>query len=83
MYVDFSGDQINLEAFRTAVWRMQKKIIPGVEKSAWIVKSEKGKYWREEYNLPLQTQTADEAEDHDFDPADMFEGGDDDESTPY
>jgi len=45
-YVSESGDDINLDAFRTAVWRLQKKTIRGTEKS-WIVKADSGRYWRE------------------------------------
>ena len=45
-YTDATGDTINLDAFRTALWRLQKKVIRGSEKS-WCVKSENGRYWRE------------------------------------
>lgn len=46
IYVKESGDPISLETFRTAIWRLLKKVIAGTEKS-WIVRSEGGKYWRE------------------------------------
>lgn len=46
VYVNASGDNINLDAFRTALWRLQKKVIQGAEKS-WNVRSENGRYWRE------------------------------------
>jgi hypothetical protein len=45
-YTEATGDSINLDAFRTALWRLQKKVIRGSEKS-WSVKSENGRYWRE------------------------------------
>jgi hypothetical protein len=45
-YTTTSGDTINLDAFRTALWRLQKKVIRGAEKS-WCVKSDSGRYWRE------------------------------------
>jgi hypothetical protein len=45
-YIAATGDSINLDAFRTALWRLQKKVIRGSEKS-WTVKSENGRYWRE------------------------------------
>jgi hypothetical protein len=50
-YINATGDSINLDAFRTALWRLQKKIIQGPEKS-WAVKSENGKYWREPVPAP-------------------------------
>lgn len=45
-YLDATGDKINLDAFRTALWRLQKKAIQGDER-LWIVRSDSGKYWRE------------------------------------
>lgn len=45
-YTQSTGDNINLDAFRTALWRLQKKVIRGPEKN-WNVKSENGRYWRE------------------------------------
>jgi len=46
IYVETTGDSLNLEAFRTALWRLQKKIVKGSEKN-WAVKSDNGRYWRE------------------------------------
>ncbi len=46
LYAEAHGPGLNLEAFRTALWRLQKKTIPGTEKT-WAVRSEGGKYWRE------------------------------------
>lgn len=46
MYVKATGDNINLDAFRTALWRLQKKIIRDVE-GCWAIRSEGGRYWRE------------------------------------
>lgn len=46
LYTEAHGPSLNLEAFRTALWRLQKKAIPGTEKT-WAVRSEGGKYWRE------------------------------------
>jgi len=46
VYLDATGDTLNLEAFRTALWRLQKKVVKGSEKS-WAVKSKDGRYWRE------------------------------------
>lgn len=46
-YVEATGDGINLDAFRTALWRLQKKVIQGDE-CAWIIRSDSGRYWREE-----------------------------------
>lgn len=46
LYTEAHGDSLNLEAFRTALWRLQKKAIQGTEKT-WGVRSEGGKYWRE------------------------------------
>lgn len=45
-YLDATGDTINLDAFRTALWRLQKKAIQG-DKGLWVVRSDSGKYWRE------------------------------------
>ncbi|NJC35078.1 hypothetical protein GGR88_002592 [Sphingomonas jejuensis] len=45
-YLEATGDTINLDAFRTALWRLQKKVIQGEERT-WIVRSDNGKYWRE------------------------------------
>lgn len=45
-YVEATGETINLDAFRTALWRLQKKTIQGDERT-WVVRSENGKYWRE------------------------------------
>ena len=45
-YLETTGDTINLDAFRTALWRLQKKSIQGEER-LWIVRSDSGKYWRE------------------------------------
>lgn len=44
-YAECTGDQINLDAFRTALWRLQKKAIRG-ENKVWSVKSVNGRYWR-------------------------------------
>lgn len=49
LYTEAHGDSLNLEAFRTALWRLQKKAIQGTEKT-WAVRSEGGKYWREAEN---------------------------------
>ena len=46
VYVEATGDNLNLDAFRTALWRLQKKAVQGSE-SNWTVKSENGRYWRE------------------------------------
>lgn len=46
IYVEETADGINLDAFRTALWRLQKKIIRG-EELDWVVRSEAGRYWRE------------------------------------
>jgi hypothetical protein len=46
LYIEQTLDNINLEAFRTAVWRLLKKTIPG-EKKVWVVKSKDGRYWRQ------------------------------------
>ncbi len=46
LYLADGHDTINLEAFRTAVWRLLKKVVHGDAK-AWVVKAENGKYWRE------------------------------------
>lgn len=46
VYTKETGDSINLDAFRTALWRLQKKVVRGDEKS-WTVKSQGGRYWRE------------------------------------
>lgn len=46
IYVEESGDEINLDAFRTALWRLQKKIVQGDSKN-WAIRSEGGRYWRE------------------------------------
>lgn len=48
-YIDTTGDSINLDAFRTALWRLQKKVVQGAEKT-WIIKVENGRYWRESSN---------------------------------
>lgn len=59
IYVSEAGDDINLDAFRTAVWRLQKKVIRGTEKS-WVVKADNGRYWREAFQ-----QQDDEGDDDD------------------
>lgn len=46
IYLDETGDDINLDAFRTALWRLQKKEIRGVA-NIWVVRSDGGRYWRE------------------------------------
>jgi hypothetical protein len=46
IYLDETGDDVNLDAFRTALWRLQKKEIRGVA-NIWVVRSEGGRYWRE------------------------------------
>ncbi|MCW6531692.1 hypothetical protein NED98_15700 [Sphingomonas sp. MMSM20] len=45
-YTEATGDSINLDAFRTALWRLQKKTIADDGKD-WAVRSEGGRYWRE------------------------------------
>ncbi|HYD12813.1 MAG TPA: hypothetical protein VEC11_08190 [Allosphingosinicella sp.] len=45
LYVEEHGGALNLDAFRTALWRLQKRVIQGSEKS-WTVKSQNGRYWR-------------------------------------
>lgn len=45
-YLEATGDTINLDAFRTALWRLQKKAIQGDER-VWLVKADGGKYWRQ------------------------------------
>lgn len=51
IYVRETEDTINLDAFRTALWRLQKKTIRGDEKD-WTVRSEAGRYWREAVTAP-------------------------------
>jgi hypothetical protein len=46
IYVEATRDSINLEAFRTAVWRLQKKVIRDAGVS-WQVRAANGRYWRE------------------------------------
>jgi hypothetical protein len=46
VYVRATGDTPNLDVFRTALWRLQKKAVRVGDK-AWSVKSENGRYWRE------------------------------------
>lgn len=46
VYVRATGDNINLDAFRTALWRLQKKVVRDAE-GCWAVRSEGGRYWRE------------------------------------
>lgn len=46
IYLEETGDDINLDAFRTALWRLQKKEIRGMS-NTWVVRSEGGRYWRE------------------------------------
>lgn len=46
IYIEETGDDINLDAFRTALWRLQKKAVRG-ESRDWLVRSEGGRYWRE------------------------------------
>jgi len=63
LYVDETGDKLSLETFRTAIWRLLKKVIRGTEK-AWIVKSENGKYWREPFiDFPEQDAPEDDNDD--------------------
>jgi hypothetical protein len=57
IYVGETGDDINLDAFRTALWRLQKKVVPGDSKT-WAVRSSGGRYWRE--------AVTDETEDFDY-----------------
>lgn len=51
IYIAETHDTIGLEAFRTAVWRLLKKVIPG-EAKTWVVKADGGKYWREPFPTP-------------------------------
>ncbi|MGC6331468.1 hypothetical protein [Rhizorhabdus sp. FW153] len=46
LYIEAGTEDLNLEAFRTALWRMLKKTVPS-ENKIWTVKSESGRYWRE------------------------------------
>lgn len=62
VYVEASGDSINLDAFRTALWRLLKKTIKGDEKS-WAIKAENGKYWREA--VPTFSETGEAVDDDD------------------
>jgi len=64
LYLEESGDSLDLEAFRTAVWRLKKKVIRGTEKS-WIVKAEGGKYWREPLPAPDDFDSLVDDEDKD------------------
>ena len=66
IYVEETGDPIELEAFRTAVWRLKKKTIRGTEKS-WVVKAEDGKYWREPVADGLDDDPFGEPDDDPFD----------------
>lgn len=50
-YIDASGEEINLDAFRTAIWRLKGKKVQG-EEYAWIVKADNGRYWRERVPEP-------------------------------
>lgn len=52
IYQEATGDQINLEAFRTAVWRLKNKTVEGEQKS-WTVRAENGRYWREPAGLAI------------------------------
>lgn len=45
-YVKATGDNINLDAFRTALWRLQKKFVQDAN-GWWAVRSDGGRYWRE------------------------------------
>jgi hypothetical protein len=45
-YIEATKDTLNLDAFRTALWRLRKKVIQGAEKN-WTVRSQDGRYWRE------------------------------------
>lgn len=65
IYVGETDDSINLDAFRTALWRLQKKIVRGKE-SDWVVRSEGGRYWRE--------AVTDSADDFDYVIVDAEEG---------
>lgn len=49
IYIAETNDTINLDAFRTALWRLQKKVVTGNEKD-WIVRSDGGRYWRESFS---------------------------------
>lgn len=46
VYREVSSDQLNLDAFRTALWRLQRKQIE-VDGTEWQVRSDSGRYWRE------------------------------------
>lgn len=61
-YQGNTGDEISLEAFRTALWRMLKKVIRGDEMT-WIVKAENGKYWREPIFPPDTFASDDDVDD--------------------
>jgi hypothetical protein len=45
MYVSAHGTDLNLDSFRTALWRLQKKVVQGEEKN-WAVRADGGRYWR-------------------------------------
>ena len=66
LYVEETGDQISIETFRTALWRLQKKVIKGTEKT-WIIKSENGKYWREPAPVAVDPFAFGDDEDADAD----------------
>lgn len=70
IYTESSGDSINLESFRTAIWRLLKKTIQGSEMT-WNVKSENGRYWREPVcDLSDERLSIWNGEDEDFEPSD-------------
>lgn len=46
IYVKSTGDNINLDAFRTALWRLQKKHVRDGN-GWWAIRSDTGRYWRE------------------------------------
>lgn len=49
LYTAEHGDSLNLDAFRTALWRLQKKVVKGSERS-WTVHADNGRYWRMPYD---------------------------------
>lgn len=46
IYCEGAGEEINLDTFRTALWRLQKKTINDGEDD-WTVRSDNGRYWRQ------------------------------------
>ena len=68
-YTLISEDDINIDTFRTTIWRMKENKYVDVRSGVrYVVQSESGKYWKE----PLSPNDSISIQDNSGDPNDIF-----------